>query len=83
MPVARRTAFRSSPGWHYPGPVTRQPGLGPARRADVERNRARVLQIAREQLAAGDDSLQLNTIARLAGVAGADTCCDGCDLLCG
>jgi len=42
-----------------------------------------VLQIAREQLAAGDDSLQLNTIARLAGVAGADTCCDGCDLLCG
>ncbi|RSS84174.1 TetR/AcrR family transcriptional regulator [Streptomyces sp. WAC06614] len=27
-----------------------------------------MLQIAREQLAAGDDSLQLNTIARLAGV---------------
>ncbi|ANP57068.1 transcriptional regulator [Streptomyces griseochromogenes] len=37
-------------------------------RADAARNRARVLQVAREQLAAGDDSLQLNTIARLAGV---------------
>ncbi|MFI7501708.1 TetR/AcrR family transcriptional regulator [Streptomyces sp. NPDC049687] len=42
--------------------------LGPALRADAARNRARVLQVAREQLAAGDDSLQLNTIARLAGV---------------
>ncbi|MFD7668895.1 TetR/AcrR family transcriptional regulator [Streptomyces sp. NPDC059788] len=41
---------------------------GPALRADAARNRARVLQVAREQLAAGDDSLQLNTIARLAGV---------------
>ncbi|MEO3853569.1 helix-turn-helix domain-containing protein [Acrocarpospora sp. B8E8] len=39
-----------------------------ALRADAARNRARVLQVAREQLAAGDDSLQLNTIARLAGV---------------
>lgn len=48
--------------------MTRQPGLEPVRRADAERNRARVLQVAREQLAAGDDSLQLNTIARLAGV---------------
>ncbi|GII81539.1 TetR family transcriptional regulator [Sphaerisporangium rufum] len=37
-------------------------------RADAARNRARVLRVAREQLAAGDDSLQLNTIARLAGV---------------
>ncbi|TVT23932.1 TetR/AcrR family transcriptional regulator, partial [Amycolatopsis acidiphila] len=37
-------------------------------RADAARNRERVLRIAREQLAAGDDSLQLNTIARLAGV---------------
>ncbi|WP_413103273.1 helix-turn-helix domain-containing protein [Streptomyces sp. Inha503] len=41
---------------------------GPALRADVARNRARVLRVAREQLAAGDDSLQLNAIARLAGV---------------
>ncbi len=37
-------------------------------RADAARNRALVLRIAREQLAAGDDSLQLNAIARLAGV---------------
>ncbi|MGW5449724.1 TetR/AcrR family transcriptional regulator [Streptomyces asiaticus] len=41
---------------------------GPALRADAARNRARVLRVAREQLAAGDDSLQLNAIARLAGV---------------
>ncbi|MFI9274032.1 TetR/AcrR family transcriptional regulator [Kitasatospora sp. NPDC052896] len=41
---------------------------GPMLRADAARNRARVLQVAREQLAAGDDSLQLNAIARLAGV---------------
>ncbi|WTP19289.1 TetR/AcrR family transcriptional regulator [Streptomyces sp. NBC_00191] len=41
---------------------------GPTLRTDAARNRARVLQVAREQLAAGDDSLQLNTIARLAGV---------------
>ncbi|WP_160148903.1 TetR/AcrR family transcriptional regulator [Amycolatopsis alkalitolerans] len=38
------------------------------RRADAARNRERVLRIAREQLTAGDESLQLNTIARLAGV---------------
>ncbi|WP_436758576.1 TetR/AcrR family transcriptional regulator [Streptosporangium sp. V21-05] len=37
-------------------------------RADAARNRERVLRVAREQLAAGDDSLMLNTIARLAGV---------------
>ncbi len=37
-------------------------------RADAARNRARLLNIARELLAAGDESLQLNTIARLAGV---------------
>ncbi|WP_231981463.1 MULTISPECIES: TetR/AcrR family transcriptional regulator [unclassified Streptomyces] len=41
---------------------------GPVLRADAARNRARVLRVAREQLAAGDDSLQLNAIARLAGV---------------
>ncbi|MFJ7997018.1 TetR/AcrR family transcriptional regulator [Streptomyces sp. NPDC096310] len=41
---------------------------GPALREDAARNRARVLKVAREQLAAGDDSLRLNTIARLAGV---------------
>ncbi|MER5646322.1 TetR/AcrR family transcriptional regulator [Streptosporangium sp. NPDC002524] len=40
----------------------------PALRADAARNRARVLQVAREQLATGDDSLMLNTIARLTGV---------------
>ncbi|MEV5089834.1 TetR family transcriptional regulator [Streptomyces griseoincarnatus] len=37
-------------------------------RADAVRNRARILRIAREQLAAGETSLQLNAIARLAGV---------------
>lgn len=41
---------------------------GPGLRADAARNRARVLRVAREQLAAGDDSLQLNALARLAGV---------------
>ncbi|MFE2185031.1 TetR/AcrR family transcriptional regulator [Streptomyces sp. NPDC059455] len=41
---------------------------GQALRADAARNRARVLRVARERLAAGDDSLQLNAIARLAGV---------------
>ncbi|MFC6079647.1 TetR/AcrR family transcriptional regulator [Sphaerisporangium aureirubrum] len=41
---------------------------GTAMRADAARNRVRVLQVAREQLANGDDSLMLNTIARLAGV---------------
>lgn len=39
-----------------------------ALRADAARNRARVLRIAREQIAAGDESLQLNAIARLAGL---------------
>ncbi|MFC0051876.1 TetR/AcrR family transcriptional regulator [Streptomyces actinomycinicus] len=48
--------------------MTPRNGQGAALRADAARNRARVLQVAREQLAAGDDSLQLNTIARLAGV---------------
>ncbi|GAA4660286.1 TetR/AcrR family transcriptional regulator [Amycolatopsis dongchuanensis] len=38
------------------------------RRADAARNREHVLGIARAQVASGDDSLQLNTIARLAGV---------------
>lgn len=37
-------------------------------RADAARNRARVLEVAREQLAAGDATLPMNTIARLAGV---------------
>ncbi|MET8000734.1 TetR/AcrR family transcriptional regulator [Nonomuraea glycinis] len=41
---------------------------GQALRADAARNRARVLRIAREQLATGDDSLMFNSIARLAGV---------------
>ncbi|GAA0968273.1 TetR/AcrR family transcriptional regulator [Acrocarpospora macrocephala] len=48
--------------------MTPKAGRVTALRADAARNRARVLQVAREQLAAGDDSLQLNTIARLAGV---------------
>ncbi|WP_236654827.1 TetR/AcrR family transcriptional regulator [Streptacidiphilus anmyonensis] len=51
-----------------PSPATPKPERGTAMRADAARNRARVLQIAREQLAAGDSSLQLNAIARLAGV---------------
>jgi AcrR family transcriptional regulator len=37
-------------------------------RSDAARNRARVLEVAREQLLAGDNSLQHNNIARLAGV---------------
>lgn len=52
----------------YAEPVTPTNEQRPALRADAARNRARVLQVAREQLAAGDDSLQLNAIARLAGV---------------
>ncbi|MGP8304368.1 TetR/AcrR family transcriptional regulator [Streptomyces inhibens] len=48
--------------------MTRKVERGTVLRADAARNRARVLQVAREQLAAGDDSLQLNAIARLAGV---------------
>ncbi|MFJ8623134.1 TetR/AcrR family transcriptional regulator [Kitasatospora sp. NPDC093550] len=43
-------------------------GRQPVLRADAARNRALVLRVAREQLAAGDDTLQLNVIARLAGV---------------
>ncbi|MFF5566945.1 TetR/AcrR family transcriptional regulator [Streptomyces sp. NPDC012623] len=39
-----------------------------ALRADAARNRVRVLRIARERIAAGDESLQLNAIARLAGL---------------
>jgi AcrR family transcriptional regulator len=37
-------------------------------RADAARNRARVLEVARQMLAAGDATLQMNTVARLAGV---------------
>ncbi|MFD0275297.1 TetR/AcrR family transcriptional regulator [Kitasatospora sp. NPDC127111] len=48
--------------------MTANSGRGPVLRADAARNRALVLRTAREQLAAGDDSLQLNVIARLAGV---------------
>ncbi|WP_229758599.1 TetR/AcrR family transcriptional regulator [Peterkaempfera bronchialis] len=48
--------------------MTPKADQGAILRADAARNRARVLQVAREQLAAGDDSLQLNAIARLAGV---------------
>lgn len=52
----------------YAGVVTPRAGQGTELRADAARNRARVLKVAREQLAAGDHSLQLNAIARLAGV---------------
>ncbi|MDH6114134.1 AcrR family transcriptional regulator [Kitasatospora sp. MAP12-15] len=48
--------------------MTPRTGQGTTLRADAARNRARVLQVARAQLAAGDRSLQLNAIARLAGV---------------
>ncbi|MEU9047243.1 MULTISPECIES: TetR/AcrR family transcriptional regulator [unclassified Kitasatospora] len=48
--------------------MTPRAGQGPVLRADAARNRARVLQVAREQLAVGDDSLQLNAIAKLAGL---------------
>ncbi|WP_257032920.1 TetR/AcrR family transcriptional regulator [Streptomyces sp. 1331.2] len=48
--------------------MTANEGRGPVLRVDAARNRALVLRVAREQLAAGDDSLQLNVIARLAGV---------------
>ena len=37
-------------------------------RADAARNRARVLEVAREMLVAGDATLPMNTIARQAGV---------------
>ncbi|MER6528612.1 TetR/AcrR family transcriptional regulator [Streptomyces sp. NPDC001508] len=52
----------------YAGAVTPRAGQETEQRADAVRNRARILRIAREQLAAGDRSLQLNAIARLAGV---------------
>lgn len=52
----------------YAEVVTARAGQGTALRADAARNRDRVLQVARAQLAAGDRSLQLNAIARLAGV---------------
>ncbi|MDH6117238.1 helix-turn-helix domain-containing protein [Kitasatospora sp. GAS204B] len=48
--------------------MTPRAGQATTLRADAARNRARVLQVARAQLAAGDRSLQLNVIARLAGV---------------
>ncbi|WP_066370546.1 TetR/AcrR family transcriptional regulator [Herbidospora mongoliensis] len=37
-------------------------------RSDAARNRALVLRVARDQWAAGDESLQFNAIAKLAGV---------------
>ena len=43
-------------------------GVADELRADAARNRARVLEVARERLAAGDATLPMNTIARLAGV---------------
>ncbi|WP_367131903.1 TetR/AcrR family transcriptional regulator [Saccharothrix sp. HUAS TT1] len=43
-------------------------GDGTPLRADAARNRERVLEAARSRLASGDDSLQLNAIAKLAGV---------------
>ena len=48
--------------------MTPRAGQATTLRADAARNRDRVLQVAREQLAAGDRTLQLNAIARLAGV---------------
>jgi AcrR family transcriptional regulator len=48
--------------------VTPKAEQATALRADAARNRARVLRVAREQLAMGDDSLMFNSIARLAGV---------------
>ncbi|WP_254552769.1 TetR/AcrR family transcriptional regulator [Kitasatospora sp. MMS16-BH015] len=48
--------------------MTSKGGQGGVLRADAARNRALLLRAARDQLAAGDDSLQLNAIARLAGV---------------
>ena len=48
--------------------MDRQTSLPDDLRADAARNRARVLAVAREQVAEGDVSLQMNTIARLAGV---------------
>src|SRR5487761_1103632 len=37
-------------------------------RADAARNRAQVIEVARQQVATGDLTLPLNAIARLAGV---------------
>lgn len=48
--------------------VTPRAGQEKELRADAARNRARILQVARGQLAAGDNTLQLNAVARLAGV---------------
>jgi AcrR family transcriptional regulator len=48
------------------GPATLVPAT--ALRSDAARNRARVLTIARQQVDAGDLSLQMNAIARLAEV---------------
>ncbi|MET9294995.1 TetR family transcriptional regulator [Streptomyces sp. NPDC003077] len=48
--------------------MTTRAGRGTELRADAARNRALILKVARGQLAAGDSSLQLNAIARLAGV---------------
>ncbi|WP_197363135.1 TetR/AcrR family transcriptional regulator [Streptomyces clavuligerus] len=48
--------------------MTGTSGPEPALRADAARNRARVLRAAREQVAAGAEALQLNAVARLAGV---------------
>lgn len=46
-----------------------QPSLPPDDlRADAARNRAQVLKVARKLLEAGDETLPMNTIARLAGV---------------
>ncbi|CAA9453475.1 MAG: Transcriptional regulator, AcrR family [uncultured Rubrobacteraceae bacterium] len=45
-----------------------QTSLSDDLRADAARNRARVLEVARERLAAGDAELPMNTIARDAGV---------------
>lgn len=52
----------------YAVPVTPRAWQEKELRADAARNRARILQAAREQVAAGDNSLQLNAVARLAGV---------------
>lgn len=47
-----------------------QPRTAPAprRRSDAARNRAQLLDAARRQLADGDDTLALNSLARCAGV---------------
>lgn len=48
--------------------MTSRPQTSDDLRADAARNRARVLEVARERLAAGDATLPMNTIARQAGV---------------